>query len=179
VVREALSAAVAKVVAAAIVEALLLGGAMPPADQTASLPADVQKRIAEYRRCEASFTSRLTKPPGAGDDERAIYARRVGVERAVACLFPGRDAARVAADLALDIDFDREGEFIDTLLRELPVRWLEPYLQLAAGHAKLCGGEADSARRQLSAAAKGGSAIVQTAAEYLLATAAPPCSPSP
>lgn len=178
-VREALSAAAAKVVAAAIVEALLLGGAMPPADQTGTLPADVQKRLVDYRRCESAFTSRLARPPGAGEEERAIYERRVGVERAVACLFPGRGAPRVAASFALDIDFDRESEFIDRLLRDLPVRWLEPYLNLAAGHAKLCGGDMEAARPQLNAALKSGNALVRTSADYLLATAAPPCSPSP
>jgi len=179
VVREALSAGVAKIVAAAIVDALLAGGAMPPPSDAASLPGEAQKRLVEYRRCEAAFKSQLTPPPGAGDDERAIYERRVGVERAVACAFPRPDAARVAAGFALDVDLDREAGFADDLLRDLPVRWLAPYLNLMAGHAKLCRGNANDGRRQLAAAAGGGNALIRVAAEYLSATSAPPCSPSP
>jgi hypothetical protein len=179
VVREALSAGAAKIVAAAIVDALLLGAPMPPAGETASLDADVQKRLVDYRKCEASFHSLLAEPPGASADERAIYDRRVGVERAIACAFPRGDAAKVAAGYALDVDFDHEAEFVDMLLRDLPVKWLAPYLNLAAGREKLCGGRADGGRRQLSAAGKGGNAIVRAAAEYLLATSDPPCSPSP
>jgi len=179
VVREALSAGVAKVVAAAIAEALLLGGAMPPAADTAALSGDVQKPLAEYRKCEASFKSRLAEPPGASAEERAIYDRRVGVERAIACAFPRGDAAKIAAGFALDVDFDHEAGFVDDVLHDLPVRWLEPYLNLMAGHAKVCEGRADEGRRQLTAAGKGGNAIVRAAAEYLLATSAPPCSPSP
>ena len=178
-VREALSAGVAKVVAAAIVEALLLGGAMPPAQETASLPADVQKRLDDFRRCEASFKSRLAAPPGASDEEEKIYARRVGVERSIACLFRERDAPKVAASFALDLDFDRQAEFTDGLLRNLPMRWLAPYLNLTAGHAKICGGRDDDGRRQLTAARDSGNPIVRVAAEYLIAIAVPPCSPSP
>lgn len=178
-VREALSAGAAKIVAAAIVEALLLGGTMPPADQTESLPGDVQKRLVEYRRCEASFRSGLAQPPGAGDEEQTIYERRVGIERAIACLFRERDAARVAAGFALDLDLDHEAQFIDQLFRDLPVRWLAPYLHLAAGHANVCGGRVSEGRRQLGAARDAGNAIVRVAAEYLIATAVPPCSPSP
>jgi hypothetical protein len=179
VVREALSVGAAKIIGAAIVEALLLGGVMPPAEEAAALAADAQKQLVDYRTCEASFHSRLAPPPGAGDDERAIYRRRVGIERAVACAFPRRDAARVAGGFALDVDFDRPAEFVDNLLQDLPMRWLEPYLHLMAGHARLCDGNANAARGHLAAAAKGGNALVRAAADYLLATSAPPCSPSP
>jgi hypothetical protein len=196
VVREAFSAALAKVVAAAIAEALLLGSPMPAADQTASLPGDVQKRLVEYRRCEASFKSRLTAPPGASAEERTMYEKRVGIERVVSCLFPGRDRARVASGYALDVDFDHTAEFIDRLLGDLPVPWLAPYLNLTAGHAKICEGSAGDARRQLTAARGGGNPIIRAAAEYLIAaseclgnthneplqlcpTVVPPCSPSP
>jgi hypothetical protein len=179
VVREALSAGVAKVVAAAIVEALLLGGTMPPADDTAALPGDAMKRLGEYRRCETSFKSGLKSPPGATAAELAIYERRIGISRAVACAFHERDAARVAAGFALDIDFDREAEFVDWILHDLPVRWLAPYLNLAAGHAKICDGRRDDGRRQLKAARDGGNPLIRVAADYLIATADPPCSPSP
>jgi hypothetical protein len=179
VVREALSAGIAKVVAAVIAEALILGGPMPAVGETASLPSGVQKRLVEYRRCEASFRSGLTPPPGASDDERAIYEKRVGIERVVVCLFPGPGASRVASAYALDADFDHHAEFIDQLLRDLPVKWLAPYLNLTAGAAKLCRGRTDDGRRQLTAARGAGHPIIRVAAEYLLATAVPPCSPSP
>jgi hypothetical protein len=169
VVREALSAGVAKVVAAAIAEALLAGGPMPPADDTSSLQNDVQKRLVEYRRCEASFKSRLVPPPGATDEERASHVKRVAIEHVVACLFPGRDAARVASGYALDVDFDKPGDFVDELLRDLPVKWLAPYLYLVGGHAKACDGKVDAARRQLTFARDGGNPIVREAATFLLA----------
>jgi hypothetical protein len=179
VVREALSAGAAKVVAAAIVEALLLGAPMPPAGDTAALDADLQKRLVDYRKCEASFHSRLAAPRGASGEERAIYERRVGVERAIACAFPRGDAAKIAGGYALDVDFDHEVEFIDALLQDLPVKWLEPYLNLAAGRLKLCDGRSDGGRRQLTAAGKGGNAIVRAAAEYLLTAPDPPCGAAP
>jgi hypothetical protein len=168
VVREALSAGAAKIVAAAIAEALLVGGPMPPADETSSMRNDVQKRLVEYRRCETSFKSGLTPSPGATDEERASYEKRIAVERVVACLFPVRDAARVAAGYALDIDFDKPGDFVDELLRDLPVKWLAPYLYLVGGHAKACGGRLDAAKRQLTSARDGGNPIVREAATFLL-----------
>ncbi len=174
-VREAFSAGIAKVVAAVIAEALLLGGPMPAADDSRSLPNDVQKRLVDYRRCEASFKSGLTPPPGASDDERAMYDRRVGIERVIACLFARRDAARIASSYALDADFDHEADFIDRLLRDLPVKWLAPFLNLTAGHAKLCDGRADDGRRQLSAARGGGNPIIRVAAEYLIAEPSAAC----
>jgi hypothetical protein len=61
----------------------------------------------------------------------------------------------------------------------LPVKWLAPYLNLRAGHAKMCGGRIEEGRRQLAAARDGGNAIIRVAADYLIATAAPPCNPSP
>jgi hypothetical protein len=179
VVREALSAAIAKVVAAAVVEALLLGGTMPPAEDARSLPTDAASRLADYRRCEASFKSGLASPPGASAEELAIYRRRIGIERAVACAFRERDAARIAAGFAFDLDFDREAEFIDSLMSDLPVRWIAPYLNLTAGHAKICRGRHDEGRRQLMAARDGGNPLIRVAADYLIATADPPCSPAP
>jgi hypothetical protein len=169
VVREAFSAGAAKVVAAVIAEALILGGPMPAAGESASLPNDVQQRLVEYRRCEASFKSGLRPPRGASDEERTMYDKRVGIERAVVCLFPGRDVARVASGYALDLDFDKPGDFVDELLRDLPVKWLAPYLYLVGGHAKACEGKADAARRQLTSARDGGNPIVRVAAENLIA----------
>jgi hypothetical protein len=179
VVREAFSAGLAKVVAAAIAQALLGSGAMPAADEAASLPNDVQKRLVEYRQCEASFKSRLTYPSGAGEEERALYDTRVGIERVVVCLFPGRDAARVASSYALDLDLDHEAEFIDALLRDLPVRWLAPYLNLAAGYAKVCAARGEEGRRQLTAARNAGHPMIRVAADYLMAESPAACVARP
>jgi hypothetical protein len=74
----------------------------------------------------------------------------------------------VAAGFALDIDFDREAPFIDELLRSLPVPWLAPYLNLIAGHRKLCAGATADARRQLGRARDGGHPLIRVAALHLL-----------
>ena len=168
-VREALSAVVAKVVAAAIAEALLLGSPMPAADRASGLPGDAQKQLVEYRAREAMFRSGLAAPPGADREERALYDRRVAVERVIVSLFPRRDAARTAAGFALDVDLDHLAAFTDALLRELPVPWLAPYLNLLAGHAKLCGDRPADARHTLTLAQKSGVPLIRVAAEYLLA----------
>ena len=168
-VREAFSAVVAKVVAAAIAEALVLGAPMPAADASAGLPADAQKQLVEYRSREASFKSALTPPPGADREERALYEKRVAVERVIVSLFPRRDAAKIASGFALDIDLDHVASFSDTLLRDLPVPWLAPYLNLLAGHAKLCGDSPADAKHTLTIAEKSGVPLIRVAAEYLLA----------
>jgi len=166
---EALSAVVATAVAAAIAEALLAGTPMPAADPAAGLAADVQKQLVEYRAREATFKSGLTPPRGADREERALYDRRVAVERVIFCLFPRRDSAKTAAAFALDIDLDHVGTFADDMLRNLPVPWLAPYLNLLAGHAKLCGDRPADAKYTLTLAEKGGNPLIRTAADYLLA----------
>ena len=167
-VREALSVVVAKVVAAAIAEALVLGAPMPAADASAGLPADAQKQLVDYRAREAAFKSTLTPPPGADVDERALYDRRVAVERVIVSLFPRRDSARIASGFALDIDLEHVASFSDALLRDLPVPWLAPYLNLLAGHAKLCGDQPADAKHTLTLAQKSGVPLIRLAAEYLL-----------
>lgn len=168
-VREALSVVVSKVVAAAIAEALVLGAPMPAADASAGLPADAQKQVIEYRTREAAFKSALTPPPGADVQERALYDRRVAVERVIVALFPRRDAAKIAAGFALDIDLEHVASFSDALLRDLPVPWLAPYLNLLAGHAKLCGDHPADAKHTLTLAQKSGIPLIRVAAEYLMA----------
>ena len=168
-VREAFSAVVAKVVAAAIAEALVLGAPMPAADASAGLPADAQKQLVEYRSREASFKSALTPPPGADREERALYEKRGAVERVMVSRFPRRDAAKIASGVALDIDLEHVASFSDTLLRDLPVPWLAPYLNLLAGHAKLCGDSPADAKHTLTIAEKSGVPLIRVAAEYLLA----------
>jgi hypothetical protein len=156
--------------AAGVAEALLLGHSMPPPDATTGLPSDVQKRLVEYRQRESTFKSGLRPPPGADEDERALYERRVAIERVIFCLFPRGDVARVASGFALDADLDHEAPFIDGLLRDLPVSWLAPYLNLIAGRSKLCDGQVDSGRRQLERARGGGHPIVRVVAQHLLET---------
>jgi hypothetical protein len=168
VVREALSAVVAKVVAAAIAEALLLGSPMPAIDTASGLPVDAQKQLVEYRARETTFKSGLTAPPGADREERALYDRRVAVERVIFSLFPRRDTAKTAAGFALDVDLDHVAAFTDALLLDLPVPWLAPYLNLIAGHAKLCGDRPADAKHTLMLALKGGNPLIRVAAEYLL-----------
>jgi len=154
--------------AAAVARALLLGQAMPAADAAASLPSAAQKRLIEYRDREAAFKSGLTPPPGADEEERALFNRRVAVERVIFCLFPRRDSAKIAAGFAFDADFEHPAAFIDGLLRDLPVAWLAPYLNLVAGYDRLCG-EGNGAA-QLAAARDSGHPLIRVAAEYLLAS---------
>ena len=178
--------------AAAVADAVLWGKEMPPAEATVDLPRNVQSQLAEYRERERIFHSGLTPPPGATGEERESYERRVGIERVVFCLFPRGDSAKVAPQYALDADIEpdwqglpemprREARFIDRLLADLPKPWLAPYLNLVAGHRKLCAGEMDGsaadartraltaeARRQLTRARDGGNRVIRLVAEELL-----------
>jgi len=187
--------------AAAVADALLWGHSMPPPEATSKLPGGVQRSLLEYRRREEEFKSGLTPPPGATPEEKAVFQQRVGIERVVFCLFPGRDSARIASLYALDVDVSlawegaadlprREAAFINQLLSDLPIPWLAPYLHLIAGHRRLCAGELESAsgsdgataireaQRQLAVAHESGSPLIKVVAEYL-ATTARPCSPLP
>jgi hypothetical protein len=180
--------------AAAIADAVLWGKEMPASALTTDLPKNVQSQLSEYLERERTFRSALTPPPGATEEERQTYGRRVGIERVVFCLFPRGDSARVAPQYALDADIEpdwqgmpemprREAKFIDSLLADLPKPWLAPYLNLVAGHRKLCASEMDGAaaddrsraltedaRRQLSRAREGGNRLIRIVAERLLAT---------
>ena len=122
----------------------------------ADLPKNVQSQLTEYRERERAFRSAITPPPDATEEERETYDRRVGIERVVFCLFPRGDSAKVAPQYALDADIEpdwqgmpemprREAKFIDRLLADLPKPWLAPYLNLVAGHRKLCASEMDGA----------------------------------
>src|SRR5262245_58735959 len=134
--------------AAAVADALLWGAPMAPPAQTGELSADAQKALGEYRSREQTFRSGLKAAPNASDDEQELFDKRVRIERVVFCLFPRRDSARIAASYASDADVSgewegadgprREAAFIDGLLRDLPQPWLAPYLNLIAGHRRLC-----------------------------------------
>jgi hypothetical protein len=178
--------------AAAVADAVLWGKEMAPAEATAGLPRNVQSELAAYRDRERAFRSGLTPPPGATEEERHTYERRVGIERVVFCLFSRGDSAKVAPQYALDADIEpdwqglaemprREAQFIDRLLADLPKPWLAPYLNLVAGHRKLCASEMDGsaadarsealtaeARRQLARARDSGNRVIRLVAEQLL-----------
>jgi hypothetical protein len=180
--------------AAAVAGAVLWGKEMPAPALTADLPRNVQSALAEYRERERAFRSGIKPPPGATAEELETYARRVGIERVVFCLFPRGDSARVAPQYALDADIEpdwqgmpemprREARFIDGLLADLPKPWLAPYLNLVAGHRKLCASEMDGeaadarsraltedARRQLTRARDRGNQLIRIVAEQLLAS---------
>jgi len=170
-VREALFAAqvlTAPAGAASVTHALVAAVPLAAPDQIGALPADAQKRADLYRERERLFKSGLTPPKGGSDEELQLYESRVRVERVIVSLFDRKDAPKVAAGFALDIDFDREAPFIDELLRNLPVPWLAPYLNLIAGHRKLCAGATEDARRQLARARDGGHPLIRVAALHLL-----------
>jgi hypothetical protein len=180
--------------AAAIADAVLWGKEMPASALTADLPKNVQSQLTEYLERERTFRSAITPPPGPTNEERETYDRRVGIERVVFCLFPRGDSAKVAPLYALDVDIEpdwqgmpemprREARFIDRLLADLPKPWLAPYLNLVAGHRKLCASEMDGAaaddrsramtedaRRQLTRARDGGNRLIRIVAERLLTT---------
>jgi hypothetical protein len=180
--------------AAAVADAVLWGKEMAPATATAGLPRNVQSDLAEYRDRERLFRSGLTPPPGATEEERQTYQRRVGIERVVFCLFSRGDSAKIAPQYALDADIEpdwqglaemprREAKFIDQLLVDLPKPWLAPYLNLVAGHRKLCASEMDGsaadarsealtadARRQLTRARDSGNRVIRLVAEQLLSS---------
>jgi hypothetical protein len=180
----------------AMAAAVLFGRPMPPAQTTASLPPSIQGRLAEYRKREATFHSGLTPPRRATPDEQRSFEQRVGIERVVFSLFDRKDAARIASLYALDVDVSgdwdstaemprREANFINGLLRELPQPWLAPYLNLIAGHRRLCAAHMDGedpqdavrAAGQLRVAAKAGHPLIRAVADHVITTARP-CSPS-
>jgi hypothetical protein len=180
----------------AVADAVLFGRPMPPADATANLPPALQERLADYRKREAAFHSGLTAPPGATPDEQRSFEQRVGIKRVVFSLFDRRDSARIASRYALDVDVSgdwdnspelprREANFINRLLMDLPHPWLAPYLNLIAGHRRLCAAQMDGedpqdaqrATGQLKVAAQAGHPLIRAVAEHLI-TAARPCSPS-
>jgi hypothetical protein len=181
--------------AVAVADALLWAvNPMPPAAQTRDLPADVQAKLAEYRSRQDDFRTALKPAPNATTEEREVFEKRVGIERVIFCLFPRRDSAKIAASYASDADLSYEWEnearppraeaaFIDRLLRDLPQPWLAPYLNLIAGHRKLCASqmegpatpaqrdqEAADARRQLTRARDGGHPLIRIVADHLLTT---------
>jgi hypothetical protein len=185
-----------------VVDALIWGLAMPPADRARGLTVDLQTRLAEYRIREEGFRTALKPPRNASPEEQSLFERRVRIEREIYCLFPRGNSAKIAAAYASDAEVAsewdgssepprREAAFIDGLLRDLPERWLAPYLYLAAGHRKLCASQlqgpetspqreamAADGRAQLERAKASDHPLIRFAAGHLLTT--PRCSePAP
>jgi hypothetical protein len=182
-----------EVIRGAIAGALIWGRPIASAEHTSSMPRDLQQQLAEYRRREEAFHSTLAPPRGATDIERGIFNTRVGIERVLYCLFPRRDIARIAAQYAADANVLPEGgddlaaayradaAFIDDLLRDGSRPWLAPYLNLIAGHRKLCASQpgrrdgdlerrrsGSEARAQIARARDAGHPVIRAAADYLL-----------
>jgi hypothetical protein len=177
-----------------IAHAIVWSRPMPLAEPTQELPRKAQDALAEYRQRELAFRSTLTPPPGATPVELELFTKRIAVERVLFSLFPRREIARVAAGYASDADVAlewdgsaelprREAAFLDALLDDLQQKWLAPYLNLIAGHRKLCASQLDgpdsaddrrimdgAARRQLTRARDGGHSLIRVAAEQLLTT---------
>lgn len=180
--------------AAAVASVLVWSLPMPAADRTQDLPRKAQDALADYRVREQAFHSTLTPPPGATPVELELFAKRIAIERVLFCLFPRKDIARVAAGYASDADVAyewegsselprREAAFLDGLLGDLQQKWLAPYLNLIAGHRKLCASQLEgpepaddrrimegAARQQLKRARDGAHPLIRVAAEQLLAT---------
>jgi hypothetical protein len=183
----------------AIAQAIVWSLPMPSADRMQELPRKAQDALAEYRLREQGFRSTLTPPPGATPVELELFSKRMAIERVLFSLFRRREIARVAAGYASDADvaFEwdgqselprREAAFLDGLLADLSQKWLAPYLNLIAGHRKLCASQLEgpesaddrrimdgAARQQLKRARDGGHPLIRAAAEQLLATGA--CRP--
>ena len=80
----------------------------------------------------------------------------------------------------------REATFVNRLLTDLTQPWLAPYLNLIAGHRRLCASQiagedpqdGPRAKGQLALAANSGHPLIRAVAEHVITTARP-CSPSP
>ena len=181
--------------AAAIKEALLYGMAMAAPSRTAGLPPDVDRSLAAYRDCERAFEPTIARPPDVKRLPRdSVYAKRVGVERAVYCAFdrPAAAARAYATDVHLLYEWEgyadsplSEAASADAFLKRHPDSPIAPYVHLFAGHRKLCavggleGLDRASARardisrdadRQLGIARDQGPPLVRIVAEHLLST---------
>jgi hypothetical protein len=181
--------------AAAIKEALLYGLVMPAPSRTAGLPADVERSLAAYRECERAFEPTIARPPNPKQFTRdTVYAKRVGVERAVYCAFdrPAAAARAYATDVRLLYEWEgyadgplTEAASADAFLKRHPDSPVAPYAHLFAGHRKLCAVSgfdgldrtspkardiARDADRQLAIARDQGPPLVHIVAEHLLAT---------
>jgi hypothetical protein len=180
--------------AAAVMESLLFGFDMAPAALTAGLPADAARSLATYRQRERAFKPTIARPAKLDGPEGNLYFKRVGIERALFCLLDRPDSLEAAEDFATGIKlfYEWEGfangplteaDSADDYVAQHPASAAVPYVQLFAGHRKLCAasgmedldpasdraqGIARDADRQLAAARDAGHPLVRIVADYLL-----------
>ncbi len=182
--------------AAAIMEALLYGFEMAPADRTTGLPGDAQRSLERYRQRERSFKPTIPRPSNLDGPQGSVYFKRVGLERALFSLIDRPDSLHLAEEYSTQIALLYEWEgFADSPLteaasadeflaqhRKSPVA---PYVQLFAGHRKLCAvsglegldpnsntaqGIARDADADLKTARDAGHPLIRIVADYLLAS---------
>ena len=182
--------------AAAIMEALLYGFEMAPAERTTGLPTDVQRSLARYRQRARSFKPTIPRPSNLDGPEGSVYFKRVGLERALFSLVDRPDSLHLAEEYSTQIALLYEWEgFADSPLTEAASADeflaqhrnspIAPYVQLFAGHRKLCAvsglegldphsdtaqGITRDADADLTAARNAGHPLIRTVAEYLLAS---------
>ena len=82
--------------AAAIMEALLYGFEMAPADRTTGLPGDAQRSLERYRQRERSFKPTIPRPSNLDGPQGSVYFKRVGLERALFSLIDRPDSLHLA-----------------------------------------------------------------------------------
>jgi hypothetical protein len=181
---------------AAIMEALVFGFDMAPPSRTAGLPADVQRSLARYRARVRMFRPTIERPPDLHGPEGSLYYKRIGVERAIFALFDRPEIVKLADEYARQADLFYEWEgFADSPISEAasadsflvrhPGSPIAPYVQLFAGHRKLCAVSglegldprsdqghqiAREADRQLAQARDAGHPLIRSVAQYLLTT---------
>ena len=182
--------------AAAIKEALLFGFEMAPPDRTMNLPPAAQRALTVYRSRARMFKPTTARVDSSPETQASLQFKRVGLERAVFSLFDRPDAAQLAGDYATRAALAYEWEglpevplfeaaYADSFLAEHPTSPIAPFVQLFAGHRKLCAGnlikeltsDNAAARRtlreseaQLAAARDSGHPLIRVVAEHLLET---------
>jgi len=105
--------------AAAIMEALLYGFEMAPAERTTGLPSNAQRSLARYRQRERSFKPTIPRPSNLDGPEGSLYVKRVGLERALFSLIDRPDSLRLAEEYSTQIALLYEWEgFADSPLTE-------------------------------------------------------------
>lgn len=182
--------------AAAIMESLLYGFEMAPPSRTAGLPADAQRSLATYRERERLFKPTIKPPANLDGPEGSGYFKRVGLERALFCLFDRSDSLQLAEEYSTRIRLLYEWEGFaesplseaasaDAFLAQHRNSPVAPYARLFAGHRKLCAvsglegldpksdrarGIARDANMQLALARDAGHPLIRTVADYLLTT---------
>jgi hypothetical protein len=182
--------------AAAVMESLLFGFEIGPAERTADLPADVQQSLISYRQRERAFRPTMTRPANLDGPEGSLYWKRVGLERAIFSLIDRPDSLQLAEEYATQAALFYEWEGFadgplaeaasaDAFLSQHGDSPLAPYVRLFAGHRKLCAVSVFEgldprrdkgmrisleAESQLAAALTGGHPLVRVVADYLLTT---------